>query len=341
MKFKTLSSPHIHSGNRIKHLMLWVIAALIPGSVFMIYFFGWGVLFNIVIASMVACVAEACVLKLRRRAIFDTLQDGSAFVCAWLLALALPPLAPWWLTTVGCGFAIICGKQLYGGLGYNPFNPAMLGYAVLLVSFPKDMSQWILPQGLAHYHLSFYETYLAVFQQQLPTANWDAISGATPLDTLKTNVNLNQYVRHIVTRPLFGYVSGYGWEFISLAWLCGGLLLLWRRIITWHIPISLLLALTIVASIFWLVNDNVYPSPLFHITASSTLLAAFFIATDPVSACTSNKGKIIYGAGIGILIYFIRTFGAYSDGIAFAVLLMNSTAPALDYFTKPRVFGRT
>lgn len=339
MRFKTITSPHDQSGNRVSNVMFNVVLALVPGTLAMAWFFGWGVLINIIIAVTAAWAAEALILAIRKRPVLDTLKDNSALVSAWLLALALPPLAPWWLTVLGITFAIVFAKQLYGGLGYNPFNPAMVGYVVLLISFPLEMTQWLSPRSVADLP-GLSETLQIMLLGQLPPGGWDALSGATPLDLMKVELGLTKSVEEIMANPLFGFVSGHGWEWVGALYLLGGLYMVFKRIITWHIPLAMLGSLFAVSALFFLISPDSHPSPLFHIFSGGALIGAFFIATDPVSACTSNKGKLFYGAGIGLMTYIIRRWGGYPDGIAFAVLLMNMAAPFIDYYTKPRVFGQ-
>ncbi len=333
-------SPILPASN-VTQVMLQVIYALIPGIAAYIWYFGWGILINIVFATVVALVSEAAMLALRGRALKPFLTDASAVVTAFLLALALPPLAPWWMTLIGAGFAISIAKQLYGGLGYNPFNPAMIGYVVLLISFPREMTVWLAPESLSGHSLNLLESAQVIFTGRLPPGMvMDAISAATPLDAMKTQLGLHHAASEIYrTSPVFGGLGGKGWEIINGLFLLGGLWLIYRRIITWHIPTAMLLSLALLAGIFYLINQDVYPSPLFHIFSGAALLGAFFIATDPVTASTTPRGRLIYGAGIGLFTYVIRTWGGYPDAVAFAVLLMNIGAPMIDYYTQPRVFG--
>lgn len=341
MRFNTITSPHGSGPNKLDRVMLEVIMALLPGTTALFWFFGWGVLINIVIAVVTAWACEGAMLLLRKRPVLATLKDNSALVTAWLLAIALPPLAPWWLTVLGIAFAIIFAKQLYGGLGYNPFNPAMVGYVVLLISFPLEMTQWLPPVSISGHLLTLQQSAQAIFLQHLPAGGWDALSGATPLDTVKTGLALNKTLAEIRTNPLFGYLGGRGWEWVGAGYLLGGCYLIYRKIISWHTPVALACSIMLMALIFYLYDSNTYSSPWFHLFSGATLLGAFFIATDPVSSCTSNKGKLYYGAGIGVLTYAIRSWGGYPDGIAFAVLLMNMAAPFIDYYTKPKVYGTT
>lgn len=345
MKFNNAtSSPHITRDDGITKLMLQVLLALIPGTMAMFYFFGWGILFNLLIASITAVVAEAFVLKLRQRDIKASLFDLSAIVTACLLALALPPLAPWWLTVIATLFAILLGKHLYGGLGFNPFNPAMVGYVVVMISFPTEMTFWLLPSTINLAALNFTEAFNIVFFSQIPLGmTWDSISSATLLDGVKNHLSQDHLLSAISSTDqlgnLFGMLAGIGWEWINLLFLAGGLWLFKTRVIDWRIPFGLLSSLAILSLIFYLINDEKFLSPITHLFSGGIMLAAFFIATDPVSASTTPRGRIIYGAGIGLFIFVIRQWGGYPDGIAFAVLLMNMTAPLIDYYTVPKAFG--
>jgi electron transport complex protein RnfD len=313
---------------------------MVPGIATLTWFFGWGVLFNTLIASTLALAAEAAMLAARNKPLGRFLGDGSALVTAWLLAAALPALAPWWLAAVGTVFAIVVAKHLYGGLGYNPFNPAMVGYVVLLISFPLEMSTWPSVQGIAESGLTISETARFVFTETLPTGiSLDALSGATPLDAVKTQLAMGRALDEIGTGAMFGMVAGKGWEWISLAFLGGGLWLVYTRTAAWQIPVAMLTSIAVLSLVFYLMDPQTHASPWFHLFSGATLYGAFFIATDPVSASTTPRGRLLYGAGIGVLTYVIRSVGGYPDGVAFAVLLMNITAPTIDYYTQPRVFG--
>ena len=346
MKFNTTaSSPYFSQDNSITKVMLRVLLALIPGTIAMFYFFGWGILFNLFIATLTAIAAEATILKIRQRAISPTLLDLSALVTACLLALALPPLAPWWLTVIATLFAIILGKHLYGGLGFNPFNPAMVGYVVVMISFPREMTFWVLPGTVNIASLNFTETFNLMLFSELPASmSWDSISSATLLDGVKNHLTQGHTLSEISSSSinnLFGRLAGIGWEWINLLFLAGGLWLFKTRTIDWRIPFGLLSGLTVISFIFYLINSEQFLSPVTHLLSGGVMLAAFFIASDPVSASTTPRGRIIYGAGIGILIFVIRQWGGYPDGIAFAVLLMNMAAPLIDYYTVPNAFGNT
>lgn len=341
MQFPVFSSPHLPAQSNVARVMGEVLLALLPGILCAAWFFGWGVLVNIIIAATTCVAAEAVVLAMRGRAVRATLGDRSALLTGVLLALCLPPLAPWWIPVIGSLFAIVIAKQLYGGLGYNPFNPAMIGYVVLLISYPREMTLWNPPTGIEAQHLNLSQTLALIFTNSLPAETTiDALTMPTPLDATKTAFGLGQTLNEIKASPLFGSYGGVGWEWLNLWFLIGGLYLLMRRIISWHIPAGMLGALFLVALVFYASDTDAFPSPLFHLFSGAAMLGAFFIATDPVSASTTPRGRLLYGAGIGLFAYVIRTWGGYPDGVAFGVLLMNMAAPTLDYYTKPRVFGQ-
>jgi len=333
-------SPYISNAPTVSTIMFKVLLALVPGIAAYTYVYGAGIVVSLVLATSTALITEAALLKLRQRPIQPYLMDLSAVVTAWLLALSLPALAPWWLVVVGTFFAIVIAKQLYGGLGYNPFNPAMVGYAVLLISFPLIMTKWPAPLALADQPLSWSEQVSFIFQQTLPASiTVDAISSATPLDYLKTQLMLNKDVASISQAPIFGYFGGQGQEWMTAAYLLGGLYLLQQRIISWHLPTAFLVALSGMAGAFYLMDPSHYANPAFHIVSGASLLCAFFIITDPVSGPTTPKGKLVFAAGVGVLTYLIRVYGGYPDGVAFSVLIMNMCVPLIDALTQPRVFG--
>lgn len=324
----------------VQQIMFNVSLALVPAIAVYAWLFGVAILINILLAILLALGFEALILKLRARPL-TPLGDGSAILTAVLLALSLPPLAPWWLVAIGVFFAIVVAKHLYGGLGFNPFNPAMIGFAVLLISFPLEMTQWPASLALIQQPLDLMASLNLIFTGSLPAGmSIDAISGATPLDTMKTRLGLGESVDQIRSQHLiFGNLGGADWQWINLAILGGGLWLVWRRIISWHIPVALLGSLMVMALIFNLIDPQQHATPMFHLFSGAAILGAFFIATDPITAATSNRGKLWFGAGIGILTYLIRSWGGYPDAIAFAVLLMNMAAPTIDYYTAPRAFG--
>ncbi len=333
-------SPYITNAPTVTSIMLKVLLALVPGIVAYTWIYGGGILVSLTLATTTAIICEAVLLKIRQRPIKPYLIDMSAVVTAWLLALALPPLAPWWLVVVGTFFAIVIAKQLYGGLGYNPFNPAMVGYAVLLISFPLIMTKWPVPLLLAEHPLSFVEQLNFIFSNMLPSEiKVDAITSATPLDYLKTQLMLKHEVSNINQAPIFGMFGAKGGEVVTGAYLLGGLYLLQQRIISWHLPTAFLAALAIISLTFYAVEPTHFANPMFHLMSGASMLCAFFIITDPVSGPTTPKGKLYFAAGVGVLTYLIRVYGGYPDGVAFAVLLMNMCVPLIDALTQPRVFG--
>ena len=338
MAFLRITSPHLHGPNRTGSIMQTVALATLPGLIALTWFFGWGTLINVVWACLVAVACESLVLLLRRRPVLFYLRDYSAIVTAILLGLALPPYSPWWVTLVGVGVAIVIAKHLYGGMGYNPFNPAMVGYALLLVSFPVYMTtRWAAPAALLESGTpGFLDTLTYIFTGAI-NGGIDAFTMATPLDVYKHEVGA-ALASEIQTKPIFGDLVALGWEWVSLGYIAGGLFLLYRKIITWHTPIGMLGALAACSLLFGWDPDSSTPMTL-HLLGGATMLGAFFIATDPVTSATSNRGRLVYGAGIGILVYVIRSYGGYPDAVAFAVLLMNFAAPFIDYYTQPRTYG--
>ncbi len=318
--------------------MINVIIGLLPGTLAYVWFFGVGVLINITLAVIFALGFEAAILKLRNKPVKSHLNDYSAVVAAWLFALCLPMHSPWWLVAVGIGFTMIAGKHLYGGLGFNPFNPAMVGYVVLLISFPREMTTWYLPIEISGESIGFFDAIAYAFGLA-DIQQWDALSSATPLDQFKTLSGQNIPISEIRQSPVFGNFIAFGWEWIAGGWLVGGLWLLYTRTIKWHIPVTVLASTSFIALVFYLSAPDTIASPLFHLFSGSILIGAFFIATDPVTAATTDKGRVVYGFLIGFLVYVIRSWGGYPDGIAFAVLLANMCVPLIDYYTQPRVYG--
>lgn len=335
-----VSSPFIGSNDSVAKVMRMVIYAMLPGIFVYTMLFGWGVIINIMITTVSALFFEFVMLLIRQRPVKLFLFDGSAIITAMLLSLSMPPLVPWWLLVLGAFFAIVVAKHLYGGLGYNTFNPAMAAYAILLVSFPRELSMWSAPSEWLNYSLSFIESLKYSFHQVLPSSiQFDALTSATVLDHIRTETGLGKSIAEIKQSTIFGYAAGAGYEWVSLAFLFGGLWLIYKNIITWHIPFSILTALALISSVSYLINPDYFSDPLVHLLGGASILGAFFIATDPITASTTPLGRIIYGVGIGILIFAIRVWGGYPDGVAFAVLLIGLTVPLLDYYTTPKVYG--
>lgn len=328
------SSPHLPVEARVSRVMLRVCLALIPGIVAMTAWFGWGVLQNLLIAVTTALLSETVMLLWRSRPVRKHLLDGSALITGLLLGLSIPPYAPWWLIVFGSAFALIFGKHLYGGIGYNPFNPAMLGFVVLLISFPTEMSTWIDPTAeLDEHRLAAYS------QGRIGVEQLDGMTAATPLDHVKTELSRQRTSSEAWSQLAEGPLAGKGWDLINLAFLLGGLWMLFNRTIRWQIPAGFLLGLGLLAGLFWIIDPDRYPGLLHHGFGGAAMLGAFFIATDPVSASTTPRGRFYYGLGIGVLVWLIRTFGGYPDAVAFAVLLMNISVPLIDHYTPTHTYG--
>lgn len=336
-----LFSPFISKPTSVSQIMLRVLLALIPGIALYVWYFGPAILISITLASATALATESVMLKLRGRPVAPFIRDNSALLTAWLLALSIPPLAPWWMVVVGTAFAISVSKHLYGGLGSNPFNPAMIGYAVLIISFPMQMTHWVSPHGLGEVELNLLDQLRFMFEGILPPGvTLDAITMATPLDTLKTQLHLGGQMKEIMEMPIYGRLAGHGSEAIALGFLAGGLYLMLNRIISWHIPVFYLGSLFAIAGIFHLIDPAHYATPLFHWFSGAAMIGAFFILTDPVTSPTTARGKMIFAIGAGLITYLIRTFGGFPDGMAFSTLLMNLCVPLIDAWTQPPVFGK-
>ncbi|HET7833360.1 MAG TPA: electron transport complex subunit RsxD [Gallionella sp.] len=334
-------SPFITKPDTVSQIMFRVLLALIPGIALYVWFYGPAILVSLTLASVTAVGTEAIMLKLRNRPVAPFLKDNSALITGWLLALSIPSLAPWWLVVVGTAFGVAIAKHLYGGLGNNPFNPAMIGYAVLIISFPVQMTNWVSPHGMGQVELSFADQLQYMFGGVLPDGTkFDAVTMATPLDTLKTHLHLNESVTDILGMPIFSTLSGHGNEIVALGYLLGGIYLLMTRVISWKIPVAYLGTLFVIAGIFHLADPAQYVAPLFHLFSGAAILGAFFIYTDPIGSPTTAKGQLIYAAGAALLTYLIRTFGGFPDGVAFAALLMNICVPLIDTYTQPTVFGK-
>ena len=308
--------------------MQWVLLACVPGALVLCWQYGWGTLLQLLLGLITALVCEHLTRHQRAPhspALFDLapLGDGSALVTATLLALALPPYAPWWLSVSAAAFAHLFGKALFGGFGKNLFNPAMLGYAFALLAFPAHMNHWPVP-GSDH---GLWAGLQQVFAGGVQVDAW---SQATALDSLKHNDRLT--VDELFQRnPAFGRWGGAGVEWVNLAFLLGGLLLLHKRVIRWHTPVGMLGALFVASLLCWNGSgSDSNGSPLLHLLSGATMLGAFFIATEPVSGASSDRGRLLFGVGVGLLVYVIRTWSGYADGVAFAVLGMNLLVPMLE-----------
>jgi Na+-translocating ferredoxin:NAD+ oxidoreductase subunit D len=334
-----MPSPFILDRTSVTQIMAWVLAALLPGVAAYVWLFGPGILVTLSLATVTALAAEAAMLKTRGYPAKPFLLDLSAIVTAWLLALSLPSLAPWWLIVTGTLFAIVVAKHLYGGLGQNIFNPAMVGYAVLIVSFPVQMTQWAGPLELTSTPLSLAQSATMIFGGDVPKATLDAVTMATPLDALRTGLLQQLTVDEVITHPIFGHYGGIGFEWLAAAFLLGGLVLWALRIISWHVPLAFLAGIWLTAGFLHFFDAGRFGAPWFHLLTPSVMLGAFFIATDPVSGATTLRGKLIFGLGAGFLTIVIRTWGGFPDGVAFSILLMNLCVPLIDQYTQPRIYG--
>lgn len=339
MKFALVGPPHLPPVSTVGGVMRNVLYALVPGVAAHLWFFGPGIVFQILLTTGFALGLEAIMLHLRGQPLKLYLTDGSAVVTAVLFALCLPPLAPWWIALTGMAMAVVIAKHLYGGLGYNLFNPAMVGVAAVIVAFPAEMSQWLAPRGLTGTLPGWGDSLRAILTGHAPPAGWDALTEATPLDRLRTGVAENRAIAEIRAHGIFGDFGGRGWEWIANFYALGGLWLLYRRVISWHVPVATLGTVIALSLPLWLFAPDTNPSPLQHVFSGALVLGAFFIATDPVSGCSTLRGRLAFGAGVAILTLAIRRFGGYPDGVAFAVLLMNMFAPLIDRHTRPRTYG--
>jgi electron transport complex protein RnfD len=347
MAFINVSSPHQRTRRSSSQIMVWVMLCLIPGVALQTYFFGFTNILQILLAGIVALSAEAAILKLRKRPIINTLKDGSALLTGILIAISIPPLAPWWIIVIGTSFAIIFVKQLYGGLGQNIFNPAMAAYVVLLISFPIQMTAWLPMLSLQPFELTLLDQLNTLLTghtldgysvAQLSTSI-DGLTMATPLDTLKNSLKAGFTTTEIFDSATYKASSSQAILWVNLGFLFGGAILLAKRVILWMIPISFLLGITVFSFIAFAYQPDLHGSPLFHLLSGATMLGAFFILTDPVSASTTIKGRLFYGLLIAFIVVIIRNVGGYPDAVAFAVLLGNMCVPLIDYYTQPKVYG--
>ena len=338
------TAPFTHVSDSVRRTMHRVLLALLPATLFNLFLFGWPaiLLFGVTLAACLA--AEALCLTLARRPLAPSLADGSALVTGWLLAMSLQPWAPWWTGALGALFAIVLAKHAFGGLGQNTFDPAMVARVALLVSFPVVMTAWVAPQPLFAANSPGLMASLGItFGAGVP----DAYAGATALGFIKTELTRGIPVSQSLGQVpdlldlALGLEAGSLGETSLVLVLIGGLYLLKRGVISWHIPVAMIGALFAIASLFHLINPDRFTGGLFHLASGATFLGAFFIATDYVTSPVTKPGQLIFGAGCGLLTWVIRTFAGYPEGVAFAVLLMNAVTPIIDQYSRPRRFGRT
>ncbi|MBI9057581.1 MAG: RnfABCDGE type electron transport complex subunit D [Labilibaculum sp.] len=318
-------SPHVHSGDSIQKNMYGVVFAMLPALIFSFVYFGMGAIIVTLTAVASCYLFEFLITKYLLKRV-PTLNDGSALITGILLAFNVPSNLPIWIILIGALVAIGIGKLTFGGLGNNVFNPALVGRVFLLISFPVQMTSWPKPLGFN-------------------TAYFDAETGATPLAIIKEGLKkgepLSQLMPDVPSNMdlLMGNMGGSMGEIAGIALIVGLLYMLIKKIISWHIPVSVLGTVAIFSGILHLASPEAYAGPLFHILTGGLLLGAIFMATDYVTSPMSNKGMIIYGVGIGLLTVVIRVFGAYPEGVSFAILIMNAFVPLINVYVKPKRFG--
>ena len=327
MNLLTVSgSPHIHGDNSVKKVMYGVVYALIPAMLISIYFFGFDAV-RVMLISITACLLFEWLIQKYLIKGPITINDGSALITGILLAFNVPSNLPIWIIIVGAFVAIGIAKMSFGGLGKNLFNPALVGRVFLLISFPVQMTSWPLAKPL------------------FSSVVTDAITGPTPLGILKDGLRDGEKISDIITQvpsylqQLVGDMGGSLGEVSAIALLIGGLYLLLRKIITWQIPVAYLGSVIIFTGILWLANPEQFVNPLFHLITGGLMLGVFFMATDMVSTPMSSKGQLIFGLGCGVITVIIRIWGAYPEGVSFAILIMNALTPLLNNSFKPKRFG--
>ncbi|MCK6437973.1 RnfABCDGE type electron transport complex subunit D [Rivihabitans pingtungensis] len=340
--FMPVAAPHTTTSNSSSRIMTLVMMALAPATLYGFWLYGWPALFLWVITIASAMAGEALSLRLQHRAPGPVLGDGSAALTGWLLAVSLPPWAPWWIGVFGGLFATMLGKQAFGGLGQNLFNPAMVARVALLISFPVQMTSWVAPAPLFSAQAPGLLEGLAIVFGGAPVL--DGLASASTLGFAKTElsrgVDLLQSAAHTPALSALGYRPGSLGE--TAAWLivAGGLAMMALRIITWHIPVAMLAGIAIPAAALHALDPARYLDVSTHLLSGGAMLGAFFIATDYVTSPNAPRGQLIFGFGCGVLTYVIRTWAGYPEGVAFAVLLMNSLTPIIDTYFKPRIYGR-
>ena len=341
-------APHAHAPMTVGQVMATVLLALIPATLYGFWLYGWPAVFLWVVAMGTALLAEAAALFLQGRAAKPALLDGSAALTAWLLAISLPPFAPWWIAAIGSVFAIVIAKQVFAGLGQNVFNPAMAARVMLLISFPVEMTLWAAPMPITSTQAPALMEGLAI---TFGGSHWDGMASATLLGHVKT-----EFSRGIdLTTSLPAHFSAVQGGLLDAAWgsragslgetaglllLLGGVFLIVRGVITWHAPVAMLLGVAAPALLAHALSPAHYLGVLPHLLSGGLMLAAFFIVTDPVTSPNTTAGLLVFGLLCGLLTWIIRTWGGYPEGVAFAVMIMNSLTPIIDRYVKPRIYGR-
>ncbi|HOF54531.1 MAG TPA: RnfABCDGE type electron transport complex subunit D [Prolixibacteraceae bacterium] len=322
-KLLTISpSPHQHTDDSVRKIMYRVLLALVPALIWSVIYFGMDAV-RVTLLAVLSCVAFEYLIQRFVMKVQTTVTDGSAALTGLLLAFNVPSNLPWWIILMGSFFAIAIAKLSFGGLGGNIFNPALVGRVFLLISFPAHMTTWPVSR----------------------MAETDAVTAATPLGILKGGVLSGRPLQELsgnlpgIDNLLLGNMGGSLGEISAALLILGGIYLLWKKIITWQIPVSILLTMAVYAGIFWLINPEKYIDPLFHILAGGAILGAIYMATDMVTSPMTGKAQLIYGIGIGIITMTIRLFGAYPEGVSFAILIMNGFTPLLNSMIKPKRFG--
>ena len=319
------ASPHIHSDRTSKKLMYDVVIALVPAFLVSLYVFGIGALIVTAVA-VISCLLFEYLIQKYLLKVNITINDGSALITGILLAFNLPSNLPIWMIIVGSLVAIGIAKISFGGLGFNIFNPALVGRVFLLISFPVQMTMWP-----------------TAFENQMKVA--DAVTGATPLGIIKEGLQFGETMTDLTSKiptnldMFLGLTGGSLGEMSIIALLIGGLYLIFRKVITWHIPVFMLLTIAVITGIFWMINPEQYANPLIHLLSGGAILGAFFMATDLVTSPMTKKGMVIFAFGIGLITVVIRLFGAYPEGVSFAILIMNAFVPLINKYFKPRRFG--
>ncbi len=328
-------SPHVHSGHSVEKLMYGVIIAMVPALLVSFWFFGLGAIY-VTLLSVASCVLFEYLIQKYILKSDVRIGDGSAMVTGILLAFNLPSSLPPFIIIIGALVAIGVGKMTFGGLGNNPFNPALVGRVFLLLSFPTRMTKFPLAEGFGT-------------KMIIPTDdNLDAVTGATPLGLIKEGLKNGESISSIFhdagisyTDFFMGSIGGSLGEIAAFALIIGLAYMLIKKIITWHIPVSILSTIAVFTALLWWANPEANADPLFHILTGGVLLGAVFMATDYVTSPMTSKGQIIYGVGIGVLTVVIRVFGAYPEGVSFAILIMNGFTPLINLYVKPKRFGKT
>ncbi len=340
-----IGGPFAHSGASISRTMVLVMIALLPATIFGLYQFGWPAIFLLAVTILAAVVAEALSLKIAGKPVRPFLTDGSAVLTGWLIAMTLPPWAPWWIGALGSFIAIMLAKHAFGGLGQNLFNPAMIARTVLLISFPVEMTRYLAPAPLASAEApGFFDALTITFGGP---STFDAVSSASLLGSVKTQLGQGLTLTDILSGgfdPLamtLGTVPGSLGETSALLVVLGGLFLLATRTISWHAPVAMIATMAALSGFFHLIDPDRFLDPGTQLVSGTFLFAAVFIATDYVTAPATGRGKLVFGAGVACLTFVIRTWAAYPEGIGFAILLMNATVPLIDHAIRPRIYGRT